>query len=189
MIYLQLFLNYCQISALGFGGGYAVLSLIQSITVDTYGWLTMNEFADVVTISQMIPGPIIINSAIFIGHKLVGIPGVICAALGAVTPSSLIASGLAFVYFKYKSLSFSKNMLKILRPITVGLIASASAGLLVTAIFLKSGFSLNNIDYICLSLVALAFAALRWLKVNPMLLIVVCGLARMGLYLLFPLAV
>ena len=77
MIYLQLFLSFLQIGMFSFGGGYAAMPLIQGQVVTTHGWLTMSEFTDLITISQMTPGPIAVNSATFVGLKIAGIPGAV----------------------------------------------------------------------------------------------------------------
>lgn len=86
MIYIQLFLSFVQIGALSFGVGYAAMPLIQNQVVDIHQWLTMTEFNDLITISQMTPGPIAVNSATFVGERLAGIPGAIVATLGCILP-------------------------------------------------------------------------------------------------------
>ena len=92
MIYLQLFLSFLQIGLFSFGGGYAAMPLIQAQIVDAHGWLTMSEFTDLITISQMTPGPIAVNSATFVGINIAGIPGAIVATIGCILPSECSAS-------------------------------------------------------------------------------------------------
>ena len=87
MMYIQLFLSFFQISLFSFGGGYAALPLIQGQVVNVHHWLSMTEFTDLITISQMTPGPIAINAATFVGMKLTGMPGAVVATLGYITPS------------------------------------------------------------------------------------------------------
>ena len=94
MIYLQLFLSFLQIGAFSFGGGYAAMPLIQSEVVTRHGWLGMSEFTDLITISQMTPGPIAINSATFVGIKIAGVPGAVIATLGCILPSCLLSREL-----------------------------------------------------------------------------------------------
>ena len=89
MIYLQLFWSFIQIGMFSFGGGYAAMPLIQGQVVNTHEWLTMTEFTDLITISQMTPGPIAVNSATFVGMKIAGIPGAVVATLGCILPSAL----------------------------------------------------------------------------------------------------
>lgn len=90
MIYLQLFWSFLQIGLFSFGGGYAAMPLIQGQVVTSHGWLTMSEFTDLITISQMTPGPIAVNSATFVGLKIAGIPGAVVATVGCILPSCII---------------------------------------------------------------------------------------------------
>ncbi|MFR1171383.1 MAG: chromate transporter, partial [Coprobacillus cateniformis] len=100
MIYLQLFLSFLQIGAFSFGGGYAAMPLIQNQVVDLHHWLSLSEFTDLVTISQMTPGPIAVNSATFVGIKIAGIPGAIVATLGCILPACIIVTIIAWLYLK-----------------------------------------------------------------------------------------
>ena len=104
MIYLQLFLSFLQIGMFSFGGGYAAMPLIQGQVVTLHGWLTMSEFTDLITISQMTPGPIAVNSATFVGMKIAGIPGAVVATAGCILPSCIIVTILARLYLKYRNL-------------------------------------------------------------------------------------
>ena len=97
MMYIQLFLSFFQISLFSFGGGYAALPLIQGQVVNVHHWLSMTEFTDLITISQMTPGPIAINEATFVGMKLTGMPGAVVATLGYnVDRKSLTNTSLLF---------------------------------------------------------------------------------------------
>ena len=87
MIYLQLFISYLKIGFFGFGGGYAMLSLIQNEIVEQRGWITAQQFADIVAISQMTPGPIAINSATYIGYTVAGVGGSVVATLAVCLPA------------------------------------------------------------------------------------------------------
>ncbi|MGL6107784.1 chromate transporter [Romboutsia sp.] len=184
MTYLNLFLNFFKIGTLGFGGGYAILPLIESTIVKTNGWITANEFIDLVTISQITPGPILINSATFIGAKEGGILGAICATMGSVVPSLIIIICLSILYYKFKSLSVVQTMLKIIKPAVVGLIAAASAGIVITVLFKDSVLQLSNIDSIGLALTTVSFVLIRYSKINPILVIIFSGVIGMGLFLL-----
>ena len=105
MIYLKLFLSFLKVGMFSIGGGYAAMPLIQSEVVTGYGWLTMSEFTDLITIAEMTPGPIAVNSATFVGIRIAGIPGAAAATFGCIFPSCIIVSLLAFVYYKYKNVS------------------------------------------------------------------------------------
>ena len=97
MIYLQLFYTFFKIGLFGFGGGYAMLSMIQGEVVTRYEWLTPQEFTDIVAISQMTPGPIGINMATYVGFTVAGIPGAVIATIGEVTPSIIVILSLIHI--------------------------------------------------------------------------------------------
>ena len=105
MIYLQLFWSFIQVGLFSIGGGYAAMPLIQSQVVELHPWLTMNEFTDLITIAEMTPGPIAVNSATFVGIRIAGFPGAVIATFGCILPSCLIVSMLAFIYYRYKGVA------------------------------------------------------------------------------------
>src|SRR5699024_4798749 len=105
MIYLELFWSFLQIGLFSFGGGYAAMPLIQGQVVTEHGWLSMAEFTDLVTISQMTPGPIAVNSATFVGIKIAGVPGAAVATLGCILPSCIIVTLIARLYLKYRTMA------------------------------------------------------------------------------------
>ena len=109
MIYFQLFLSFFQIGLLSFGGGYAAMPLIQGQVVQGHGWLSMSEFTDLITISQMTPGPIAVNSATFVGIKIAGIPGALVATFGCILPSCILVTLLAKLYLKYRTAFWSSE--------------------------------------------------------------------------------
>lgn len=178
MMYLQLFWSFIQIGLLSFGGGYAALPLIQ-MQVDTeHGWLTLQEFADVLTISQMTPGPIAINAASFVGTRLLGIPGAIVATIGTVLPSMIIVLTLAWFYFRYRKLTAIQGALYGLRPAVVALIASAGLSILFLALFGSSSLpqSLDSVSWSAMVLFVLGFFLIRKRKMNPIVMILGTGL-------------
>ena len=111
MIYLKLFLSFLQIGLFSFGGGYAAMPLIQEQVVTQHGWLTMTEFTDLITISQMTPGPIAINAATFVGSKIAGVPGSIAATCGCILPSCIIVTLIAWFYLRYKKMKMFQSVL------------------------------------------------------------------------------
>lgn len=135
MIYLQLFLEFAKISLVCVGGGYASMPLIQDVVVDSYHWLTLPEFIDVFTISQMTPGPIGVNAATFAGMKVAGLGGAICATMGFVTPSLFLCIALAKVIFKYGELGAIQGILNGLRPAVMALIAAACISFVLLAVW------------------------------------------------------
>ena len=114
MIYLHLFLSFLQIGLFSFGGGYAAMPLIQDQVVTLNHWLSMKEFTDLVTISQMTPGPIAINSATFVGIKIAGIPGAVAATFGCILPSCIIVTIIARLYLKYRNMAALQSVLSTL---------------------------------------------------------------------------
>ncbi len=126
MIWLLLIIAFLQVGALSFGGGYAALPLIQHIIVDKYHWLSQLEMTDIITISQLTPGPISINAASFVGTKLGGILGSICATVGNVLPQFILLLLLSRYWFKGGDTAIIDKVLKGLRPGVVGLILTAS---------------------------------------------------------------
>lgn len=172
MILLKLFWAFLQVGCFSIGGGYAAMPLIQSQVVTSNGWLTMNEFTDLITIAEMTPGPIAVNSATFVGIRIAGVPGAVVATLGCITPSIIIVSALAFIYYRYKSVSTLQSILSSLRPAVVALIASAGLSIFRTAVF--AGEALNWLALVCFGT---AFLLLRKWKWNPILVMLLCGLA------------
>lgn len=135
MIYLLLFWEFCKVSVFCVGGGYASMPLIQAGVVDGYHWLTMSEFVDIFTISQMTPGPIGINAATFAGMKTAGIFGGVAATVGFVVPSLCIGITLAKIFLKYGDIGPVRGALNGLRPAVVGLICAASIDFILLALW------------------------------------------------------
>lgn len=175
MIYLQLFLSFLQIGLFSIGGGYAAMPLIQAQVVTAHSWLTMEEFSHLVTISQMTPGPIAINGATFVGMQIAGFPGALAATLGCVAPSIVLVSVLAWVYYRYKTLSLLQRVLGCLRPAVVALIAAAGV-----SIFLEVMGSPSSLNPLGIVLTLAGFVALRKWKLNPVLVMVLCGLLNLA---------
>lgn len=136
MILIDLFITFLIIGISAFGGGYAVMPLIQNYIVDSRHWITMNELADITSLSQMTPGPIMINAATFVGIKVGGNIGGLIATLGSVLPSFILVLVLGYLFAKHGNLHFIQNIMKGLRPTIVGLIAVAALTLFITSIFI-----------------------------------------------------
>ncbi len=132
-ILLQLFFSFAAVGLVCVGGGYASMPLIQAEVIDQHGWLTMTEFVDIFTLSQMTPGPIGINAATFVGSKVAGIPGSIAATLGFVFPSVFIVLFLGYLYYKYGNVAAIRGILNGLRPAVVALIGSAGLNFILLA--------------------------------------------------------
>ena len=175
MIWLQLFYVYLKIGIFGFGGGYAMLSLIQADVVDRYGWISSQEFTDIVAISQMTPGPIGINSATYVGYVVTGnVWGSILATLTVVLPSFLLVLYASHFLRRHKDSPVIKGIFMGLRPVVVGLIASAALLLMN-----KENFP----DYTwSIALCAASFALVYWAKIHPIYIVILAGVAGYIIY-------
>ena len=182
MIYWQLFLAFLQIGAFSFGGGYAAIPLIQAQVIDRYGWLTQTDFADLVTIAEMTPGPVAVNAATFVGNLTGGIPGALCATLGVILPSCIFVTLLAFLYVKYRNLKLMQGILKSLRPAVVAMILAAGLKILLPALFTEglSAISLESISWLTLVRFIGALVVLRKWKASPIKVMLACGIISLA---------
>ncbi len=183
MIFLQLFYTFLKIGLFGFGGGYAMLSLIQGEVVTRHNWISSSEFTDIVAISQMTPGPIGINSATYIGYTAIvnagysheiGILGSILATFAVVLPSFILMLTISKFLLKYKKHPLVESVFKGLRPAVVGLLAAAALLLMTPENFSSPDTNLYQF-IISVTLFVAAFVGTRFYKVNPILMIVICG--------------
>ena len=140
MLLLKLYVQFLKIGAFSFGGGYATLPLIQQYIVEQEGWITMTQFTDLITISQMTPGPIAINSATFVGAQVAGPAGSVVATLGAVTPQTLLMTVLGyFLFTKKRHFKLMDMLLRGIKPGIVGLIFIAALQMSKNAFFPEGG--------------------------------------------------
>ena len=173
MIYWQLILVYLKIGTFSFGGGYAMLSLIQHEIVEKHAWLTTQQFTDIVAISQMTPGPIGINSATYIGYSVTGsVWGSVAATVAVCLTSFILVLLISYFFVKCKDNKYIRAAMSGLLPMSVALIASAALLLMNKE---------NFIDYKSILIFFAAFIA-TWKKVHPILLILLAGLAGFLLY-------
>ena len=165
----QLFLSFLQVGAFSIGGGYAAMPLIQSQVVERFGWLTMEEFTNLITIAEMTPGPIAVNSATFVGLRIGGVAGALIATFGCILPSLILVSLLSWAYAKYRSGRAMQTVLSLLRPVVVALITSAALDILFTAVLTTDMLSPESlsVDWVNVILFGVALLLLRRLKANP----------------------
>lgn len=190
MIFWQLFLTFCKIGIVNFGGGYAMITLIQHEVVEKHQWLSATEFTDIVATSQMTPGPIGINVATYAGYTAVinegysqfwGIIGALLSSFAVILLPFLLVlllTGLLTKYYKHKKI---ENILKVLRITVIGLIAAAALLLMNSENF--GNFNTNSFHF-CMSLfIFLAtFIASAFFKISPILLIIISGFIGFILY-------
>ena len=200
MIYLELFLSFFQMGLFGFGGGYAVLPLIKEQVVIQHPWLTMSEFTDLITISQMTPGPIGINCATYVGYDVLmkatgshflGILGSFTATSAIVLPSFIIVLALVKFYVKFHGNTIFESVMSWIRPSVVGLIGAAAIILMFNAswagmpMFSRLDMSIvteNFPDWKSWALFGAAIVASMFFKVGPIPIIVAGGVLGFLIY-------
>lgn len=180
----KLFLAFIQVGMFSVGGGYAAIPLIQDQIVNIHHLMTIEQFSDLVTIAEMTPGPISINSSTFVGMQLSGIPGVLICTLGCIIPSFIICLTLAHIYYKYRSFGGLQTVLAALRPAVVSLIGSAGVSILLISIFKDGILSPANIQYVEAVLFAGCLFLLRKYKANPIAIILGSGVAGTLIHML-----
>lgn len=186
MIYLQLFLSFLKIGLFGFGGGLAILSLIE-MEVESNGWMSQQEFVDIVAVSQVTPGPIGINCATYVGYTTAGFWGSVLSTFAIVLPSLIIMLSICKAYFwltnRFHGNPYFEQTLRMLRFTVIGLVASAAL------ILIKPTTFIDATSWIIFALVAF-FTVLPNIVKNkatdilshPILLIILSGIAGYFIY-------
>lgn len=182
MLYLELFYTFFKIGLFGFGGGYAMLSMIQAEVVNRHGWISAQEFTDIVAISQMTPGPIGINSATYVGYTATGnVWGSVVATGAVVLPSFILMLAISRFFLKYQKHPMVEAVFSGLRPAVVGLLASAALLLMNKENFSTPTEDLYSFVVSCIIFIV-AFVGTRKYKLNPISMIAACGIAGLLLY-------
>lgn len=183
-MYLELLWSFIQIGLFSIGGGYAAMPLIQHQVVDVHPWLTMSQFADIMAIAEMTPGPIAVNSATFVGMQVAGIPGAIVATIGCILPSCVIVMSLAFIYYRFRSLSLVQGVLAGLRPAVIAMIASAGLSLIILSFWGQRALpdDLSGTNYVSVLIFSAGMLVLRKRRVNPVYIMAGAGIAGVLLY-------
>lgn len=186
MLLLQLFLSYLKIGFFGFGGGYAMLSLIQNEVVVRHAWMTNAQFADIVAVSQITPGPIAINSATYVGYTVgaqmgpaYGVAGSLVAAFAVCLPSLTLMILVARFFLRLKNNRLVEGAMRGMRPVVIGMIAAAA--LLLIFPHSDAPGDRNFIDAWSWLLFGGVLAG-SWRKVNPILMIVLSAAAGIAIY-------
>lgn len=169
---LNLFLSFLKIGAFTFGGGYAMIPLIEKEAVEIHGWLTTKEFIDILAVVEMTPGPIAINSATFLGYKVGGVLGSVLATTAVVLPSIIIIILIAHFLSKFKNSPYVDWAFKGIRPVVLGLIVSASISVA------KNAF----IDFKSVIIGGVLFYLISFKELHPILAIILAGVAGVLVY-------
>lgn len=174
---LNLFFIFFKIGLFSIGGGYAIIPLIQEQVVNNYHWLSTNTFTDIITISQMTPGPLAVNTSTFVGIQLAGINGAIVATVGCILAGATISIMLYLLFTKYQNLEIITNILNTLKATSVGLIMSAGA-----TILMLSFYENNIINYAGIIIFIISLFWLQKKKPNPIILMIITGFIGFLIY-------
>lgn len=180
MILLELFFSYLKIGFFGFGGGYAMLSLIQDEIVVRHGWLTGAQFADIVAVSQITPGPIAINSATYIGYTVAGVAGAVVATTAVCLPAMTLMILVTRFFLKLHDNRYVAGAVAGMKPVVIGMIVSAA----LLLIFARGEGEANFIDAWSWAFFAACLVGSHF-KVNPILMIVLSALGGIAVYYIF----
>ncbi|MCK4257596.1 MAG: chromate transporter [Halanaerobiales bacterium] len=168
---ITLYLSFFKIGLFGFGGGYAMISLIQNELL-THGWLSLKDFVDIIAIAEMTPGPIAVNSGTFVGFKISSLSGAILATMGVITPSLILVLILAHFFNKVKNSPHTTTILTFLRPTVIGLIFAAGLSI--------GKFSM--IDWKSYLIGGAVFLVMVKTKIHPILVIFLSGVVGVIIY-------
>lgn len=172
MIYISLFMSFFKIGAFTIGGGYAMLPLIQKEVVERKKWIDKEEFLDMLAVAQSAPGPIAINTAVFTGYKIGGVPGAIFTTLGSALPSFVIILLVATIFVNIKDNPIVERVFKGIRPAVVALIAVPVLGMGKDA-----KVNINNVIIPIGVAIAVAF-----LKISPIYVIILTAIGGISYY-------
>ena len=180
----QVFLAFVRVGALAFGGAYAAIPLVEQEVVVRSGWMTYSEFMDLLALDEITPGPILINSATFVGMKMAGIPGAIAATLGCIVVPCAVAMTLLLIFRKYKDTPVVKTIVLSLKCMALALIASTMIKLGVQAVAPQApSFDVAYSAYVALVMCA-AFYLINQRHLKPLYVMLGCGVVNVLAHLL-----
>ncbi len=183
----NLFLTFLKIGLLSIGGGYAIIPLIQEQVVDRAGWISERMFTDIITISQMTPGPLAVNTSTFVGLQISGIKGAIAATLGCILCGVIISLFLYRFFQKHQNSTYIFEILNGLKPASLGLIISAAATIILLALFETSTLNLpslfKNLNWMALFIFSSTLLVVRKWKIHPIIVIIISGIVGAVAYL------
>lgn len=173
MFNLILFFTFAKVGLFSFGGGYAILALLQKEVVEIHKWISPAEFTEIVALSQITPGPISINLATHVGYKMGGFMGSTMATLGSIFPSVVVISIIVIFLKKFSDSKFIERTFKSLRLVVVGLILGAALALLIKD---------NFIDYKSFIIFFIILSLGFMTKISSIYLIIISGVLGYGFY-------
>ena len=174
MILLQIFLGFARVGLFAFGGGYATLKLIEDLVVNSHAWLSFNEYLELITISQLTPGPIAINAATYVGYKVGGVWGSALATIGFCLPSVTLILIIASFLKRFAANPWVNKIIKGLRMAVIALIASSAYSIVAKG--------QGIIDIAGVLIAVAAFIALRTKKVDAIMILLSAGVLGLIIY-------
>lgn len=182
---LTLFITFWQIGSFSIGGGYAIMPLIEEEIVNNFAWLTIQEFTDIITISQMTPGPLSINASTFVGIRVAGTLGAVVATFACVITGVFLSIFLFNFFKKHNDVDEISNILKGLRSTSIGLIAASASTIIIIAFLGRSTLkgTLNDFNIIAALIFFISLLLLRKYKLNPLTIILATGLLGLFFYI------
>lgn len=193
MIYLKLLWEFAKIGLFSFGGGYAMIPMLQRLVTE-YAWLTNEQLSDIIVVAEMTPGPIAVNTATFVGYKIGGVLGGIIATTGVALPSMLIIFAVSGLIIKYNRHPGKIMMFYGLRPVVLGLIMAAAFVIARTALFTEQTMAVftelfknpvHTVSIGAVVILALALVSQLKFKLNPILTLVFGGITGILFYYVF----
>lgn len=186
-IIITLFWTFLKIGLFSIGGGYAIIPLIREQVVNHFGWISSKMFTDIITISQMTPGPLAVNTSTFVGLQVAGIAGAVTATVGCVLCGVLISLFLYRFFQKHGDSRYVFEVLKGLKSASLGLIISAAATIIMLAFWgteaLKAEQIFSLLNRTALLIFCIVLFVLRKWKLNPILIMAASGAAGLLFYL------
>lgn len=172
---LSVFLAFVRVGAVAFGGAYAAIPLVEQEVVSNTGLMTYSEFVDLLTLDEITPGPILINSATFVGMRAAGLPGAVAATLGCILVPCIVAITLLFLFRKYKETRLVQGIILTLKCMALALIVSTMVKLATTAIVVDADSADVAHGAYAVAIICVAFFLIHYKKVRPLPVMLGCG--------------
>lgn len=185
MILLDIFLAFMRISIIAFGGAYATIPLVEQEAVVNQGWMTMAEFSDLIALDEITPGPIMINSATFVGMHVAGIPGAIVATLGCIIIPCALVMVLFLLYNRFRGSAIMDSTMTSLKCMAIALIASTFVKLGASALMPEGTLPEVGVAIYSIAVMAAAFYLINRKKLSPLPVMLGCGAVNLIAHLLF----
>ena len=172
---LRIFMAFVRVGAIAFGGAYAAIPIVEQEVVTNASFMSYPEFVDLLALDEITPGPILINSATFVGMKLAGIPGAVAATLGCVVVPCIVAISLLFLFRRYKETALVQSVVLTLKCMALALIASTMLKLGANALMPEGAAADVTHGAYAMAVMCAAFYLMHWKKLSPLSVMLGCG--------------